>query len=71
MMFRTGKNVNNKELGESEKIQVRILQLIEGAKDATGITVIIDVFRAFSVEAYFMALGAQKVIPDCQCDKCD
>lgn len=44
-------------------MQVRILQLIEGAKDATGITVIIDVFRAFSVEAYFMALGAQQVIP--------
>lgn len=44
-------------------MQVRILQLIEGAKEATGITVIIDVFRAFSVEAYFMALGARKVIP--------
>ena len=37
--------------------------MIDGAKKATGITVIIDVFRAFSTEAYFFANGAEKIIP--------
>ena len=44
-------------------MEISILQLIEGAKKARGITVIIDVFRAFSVECYFMHQGAEKVIP--------
>ena len=44
-------------------MQIRILHLIEGAQKATGITVIIDVFRAFSMEAYMMAMGAEKIIP--------
>ena len=44
-------------------MNIRILQLIEGAKQATGIAVIIDVFRAFSVEAYLTAKGAGKIIP--------
>ena len=42
---------------------INILQLIEGAKQAKGITVIIDVFRAFSFEAYCLYLGAEKIIP--------
>lgn len=42
---------------------IRILQMIEGAKQATGITVVIDVFRAFSVEAYCLYMGAEKIIP--------
>lgn len=33
-------------------MDIQILHLTEGAKLARGITVIIDVFRAFSVEAY-------------------
>ena len=37
--------------------------MIDGAKEAVGLTVIIDVFRAFSVEAYFFAKGAKAVIP--------
>ena len=37
--------------------------MLEGAKKAKGIAVVIDVFRAFSVEAYLFAGGAQKVIP--------
>lgn len=37
--------------------------MIEGAKQATGLTVIIDVFRAFTVEAYLMNQAAEKVIP--------
>lgn len=44
-------------------MKINILQLVSGAKEAKGITVIIDVFRAFTMEAYFMALGAEKVIP--------
>ena len=44
-------------------MNIRILQLIEGAKAARGLTVIIDVFRAFSVEAYLLANGAEKIIP--------
>lgn len=44
-------------------MNIRILQLIEGAREATGLTVIIDVFRAFSVEAYFLNNGAEAIIP--------
>ena len=44
-------------------MDIKILHLIEGAKAAVGTTVIIDVFRAFSVEAYMLAMGADKVIP--------
>ena len=44
-------------------MNVQILQLIEGAKAAHGVTVIIDVFRAFSVEAYLFAQGADRIIP--------
>ena len=44
-------------------MDVRILQLIDGAKAARGLTVIIDVFRAFSLEAYMFASGVEKIIP--------
>lgn len=44
-------------------MDIKILHMIEGAKQATGITVIIDVFRAFTVEAYLMNNGAEKIIP--------
>lgn len=44
-------------------MNIKILHLVEGAKKATGITVIIDVFRAFSMEAYLFSQGAEKVIP--------
>lgn len=44
-------------------MDIQILQLLEGAKAATGLTVIIDVFRAFTVEAYMMRNHAQKIIP--------
>ena len=33
-------------------IKIKILHLIDGAKQAEGLTVIIDVFRAFSLECY-------------------
>lgn len=44
-------------------MDIKILHMIEGAKKATGIAVIIDVFRACTVEAYLMNNGAEKVIP--------
>ena len=44
-------------------MNIKILQGIEGAKKAKGIAVIIDVFRAFTVEAYLMNNGAKKIIP--------
>ncbi len=44
-------------------MNVQILQLIEGARAARGLTVVIDVFRAFSLEAYLLAAGAERVIP--------
>ena len=44
-------------------MNIEVLHLIDGAKAARGTTVIIDVFRAFSVEAYFLARGAEKIIP--------
>lgn len=37
--------------------------MVEGAREATGVAVIIDVFRAFTVEAYLMNNGADRVIP--------
>jgi len=44
-------------------MEVKILQLLDGAKDARGLTVIIDVFRAFSTACYVYDLGAVKIIP--------
>lgn len=44
-------------------MNVQILQLIEGARQARGLTVIIDVFRAFSVECYAFARGVKTILP--------
>lgn len=44
-------------------MNIRILQLIDGAKAASGTAVIIDVFRAFSLEAYLLAGGAKDIYP--------
>ena len=44
-------------------MDVKILQLVEGAKQARGTTVVIDVFRAFSLEAYLFSMGVEKIIP--------
>ena len=43
-------------------MEINILQLNEGAKQAKGLTVIIDVFRAFSNECYMIAQGAAKIL---------
>jgi 2-phosphosulfolactate phosphatase len=44
-------------------MNIKILHMVEGAKEATGVAVIIDVFRAFTVEAYLMNNGAERIIP--------
>ncbi len=44
-------------------MNIEIYHLIEGAKQAEGLTVIIDVFRAFSMECWLYALGAAEVRP--------
>ena len=44
-------------------MKIQILELIEGAKRAEGLTVIIDVFRAFTTECYCFAGGAEKSYP--------
>ena len=44
-------------------MKVEILHLIEGAKKANGVAVIIDVFRAFSTACYVFMNGADKIIP--------
>lgn len=44
-------------------MKVEILQLLEGAQKAGGLTVIIDVFRAFSTACYAVGNGVQKIFP--------
>lgn len=43
--------------------KVNVLHLIDGAKQAEGLTVIIDVFRAFSLENYLYDMGVELVRP--------
>jgi 2-phosphosulfolactate phosphatase len=44
-------------------MEIKILQLLDGAKQAKGLTVIIDVFRAFSTACYAVNNGIQKIYP--------
>ncbi len=44
-------------------MKIQILELIEGAKKAEGLTVIIDVFRAMSLECCMFAQGASLIYP--------
>lgn len=48
---------------EKYKGKINIYSLIEGAKKAEGLVVIIDVFRAFSLECYLYSYGAGLVRP--------
>ena len=43
-------------------MKVEILEFVEGATKAKGVTVIIDVFRAFSVACYAYDSGASRII---------
>ena len=44
-------------------MEIEILQLLEGARQAKGLTVIIDVFRAFTTEAMIMSQNPAKILP--------
>ena len=44
-------------------MKIQTLDCLDGAKRARGLTVIIDVFRAFSVECYMTAKGAEEIVP--------
>lgn len=44
-------------------MEIRILQLLEGADRAEGLTVVIDVLRAFSLECFLAAWGAAELRP--------
>jgi 2-phosphosulfolactate phosphatase len=43
-------------------MKVEILEFVEGARNAKGVAVIIDVFRAFSVACYAVDAGAVRII---------
>ncbi len=51
-------------------MESRILGQIEGAKQAEGLAVIIDVFRAFTVECFLADLGVAKIIPVGKVEDC-
>lgn len=44
-------------------MEIRIHQLLKGAKEACGLAVIIDVFRAFSTACYIFSRGAERIYP--------
>jgi len=50
-------------LTDFKAIDIRRLSLVEGAGQARGLAVVIDVFRAFTTAAYVMANGAERIIP--------
>lgn len=52
-----------KKSTEVPYMNIQILHMVEGARAAKGLTVIIDVFRAFTVETYLMRNNAAKIIP--------
>jgi len=50
-------------------MKIEILEFIEGAKRARGVTVIIDVFRAFSTGCYAYDSGAARIIATGEIDQ--
>jgi 2-phosphosulfolactate phosphatase len=50
-------------------MQIEISEFVEGARQAKGLAVIIDVFRAFSVACYAYDSGAVKIIATNEVDK--
>jgi 2-phosphosulfolactate phosphatase len=43
-------------------MNVRVTRLIDGAREATGHAVIVDVFRAFTTAAFCVAAGAREIV---------
>lgn len=46
-----------------ESMEINVLHGLAGAENARGLCVVIDVFRAFSLEAQIYAQGAEEIIP--------
>ena len=44
-------------------MEIQILHLLKGAREARGLAVVIDVFRAFSVTCYVSNNGAELILP--------
>lgn len=44
-------------------MNIEIFHLIDGARQADGLAVVIDVFRAFSLECWLYAMGAAEIRP--------
>lgn len=44
-------------------MRIEVLDFVEGARQARGVAVVIDVFRAFSVACYAFQGGARRIIP--------
>jgi 2-phosphosulfolactate phosphatase len=43
-------------------VNVRVTRFLEGAREATGNAVIVDVFRAFTTAAFCVAAGAREIV---------
>jgi len=43
-------------------VNVRVTSFLEGAREATGYAVIVDVFRAFTTAAFCVAAGAREIV---------
>lgn len=43
--------------------QIKILQLLDGARKAEGLTIVIDVFRCFTFEAFALNAGVSHIYP--------
>ena len=50
-------------------MEIEILQLLDGARKSQGITVIIDVFRAFSTACYAFGNGIRRIYPVADLEK--
>ena len=62
--------VKSKSLRDKYNGEIKILQLLDGAKLAEGLTVIIDVFRCFTFEAFALNGKARHVYISDNIDRC-